>query len=471
LFDNIIFKRNALISLTFVTQVVTLSIFFLSLEHIELNFPVLLLSIISITFLISLSYSLGLLVFVTEFVLLLIFLVIIKYPGKYLLSYFFLGGMLGLKLAGERRNNSKKINALFLELEAVQEKINENQNQYLGLVKINEALEKKIFRFTNLRKFAEEIIANLNLDELLEIISSNAIEIMGKGEVCLIYLYDRDKDSLYLANSYLISPKIKIRAKAGDPTDYWVFRQRKRLLITDILRDFRFDAEEIFSYGREFRSLISAPISSRGRFLGLIRIDSIQPEEFNVDDLRLLDFIANLSAVAIDNAFLFRRMEELATHDSLTELYLRREFMRLVEEQLARGDEEIFGFLMLDIDDFKNCNDTYGHLAGDLLLKNISRVIKAHLVENEFACRYGGEEFLVFMRGKDRQQLVDRGELIRKAIQESSVRVRRQIIKITVSLGLAIYPHDGHNLTSILELADNRLYKAKTMGKNRLIYE
>lgn len=471
MFDNITLKRNALISLIFITQVVTLSFFFLSLEHIELNFPVLLLSIISIAFLISLSYNLGLLIFVIEFVLLLFFLVIIKYPGKYLLSYLFLGGILGLKLAGERRNNSEKINAIFLELEAVQEKINENQNQYLGLDKINEALEKKIFRFTKLRKFAEEIIANLNLDELLEIISSNAIEIMGKGDVCLIYLYDRAKDSLYLANSYLISPKIKIRAKAGDPTDCWVFRQRKRLLITDILRDFRFDAEEIFSYGREFRSLIAAPIISRGRFLGLIRIDSIQPEEFNVDDLRLLDFIANLSAVAIDNAFLFRKMEELATHDSLTELYLRREFMRLAEEQLARGDEEIFGFLMLDIDDFKNCNDTYGHLAGDLVLKNIARVIKAHLVENEFACRYGGEEFLVFIRGKDRQQLIDRGELIRKAIQESSVRVRRQVIKITVSLGLAIYPHDGNSLTSILELADNRLYKAKTMGKNRLIYE
>jgi len=471
LFNNIILKRNALISLIFVTQVVALSVFFLSLGYIELNFAVLLLSIVSIAFLISLSYTLGLIVFLLEFVLLFIFLIIIKYPPKYLLSYFILGCVLGFRLAEERRSNSKKANAISLEMESVQEKINESQNQYLGLVKINEALEKKIFRFTSLRKFAEEIIANLNLEELLEIISSSGVEIMGKGDVCLIYLYDCDKDSLYLANSYLVSPRVKIRAKAGDPTDYWVFRQRKRLLIVDILRDFRFDAEEIFSYGREFRSLISAPISSRGRFLGLIRMDSTQPEEFNVDDLRLLDFIANLSAVAIDNAFLFKRMEELATHDSLTELYLRREFIKLVEEQLSRREKEIFGFLMLDIDDFKNCNDTYGHLAGDLVLKNISRVIKAHLVENEFACRYGGEEFLVFIRGGNKQQLVDRAELIRKAIQGSSIRVRRQLINITVSVGLAVYPDDVQEVAQLLELADSRLYKAKTLGKNRLVYE
>ncbi len=471
MFDNITLKRNALISLIFITQVISISIFFLFIKYMESNFPVLILTVVSISFLISLSYNLGLLIFLAEFIFLFLFIIMVHYPGKYIFFYLFIGGLLGFKIASDKRNTMKKENSLSLELEGVEEQINETHNQYLGLVKINEALEKKIFRFTRLRKFAEEIIANLNLEELLEIISSNAIEIMGKGDVCLIYLYDRNKDSLYLAKSYLVSPRVKVRAKTGDPTDYWVFRQRKRLLIVDILRDFRFDAEEVFSYGREFRSLISAPIISRGRFLGLIRIDSMGPEEFNVDDLRLLDFIANLSAVAIDNAFLFKRMEELATHDSLTELYLRREFLRLVEEQLSRREQELFGFIMMDIDDFKNCNDTYGHLAGDLVLKNVSRIIKAHLVENEFAARYGGEEFLIFIRGRDKQQLIDRSELIRKAIQQSIVKVRRQQINITVSLGLAIFPEDGEDITQLLELVDNRLYKAKSLGKNRLVYD
>jgi diguanylate cyclase (GGDEF)-like protein len=341
------------------------------------------------------------------------------------------------------------------------------------LIRINDALEKRISRFTDLRKFSEEIIASLDLNELLQIIARKALEIIGRGEVCLIYLFDRKSEALSLASSFTLSSKVKIKAKTGDPCEYWVFRQRVPLLITDILRDFRFDSEEVLSYGREFRSLISTPIISRNKFLGLIRIDSPFPEGFTADDLRLLDIIADLSAIAIDNAFLFRKMETLATHDSLTGFYLRREFINIIQRKKEEPSlkEGVFSLLMLDIDDFKNCNDRFGHIAGDMVLKNISQVIRAHLVEEEYPCRYGGEEFLLFLKGRNRENLIQRAELIRGAVEASLLKIRRQLIKVTISIGIAIFPQDGSQIKELIEVADARLYKAKKAGKNRVVYD
>jgi len=400
-----------------------------------------------------------------------VFLFAIKYPSPYIQYFLFFFLFFVFRFSYLKIKVRKKLNSISLSLEEVEEKVNVNNAQYLDLVKINEALEKKIFRFTHLRTFSEDIIANLDLQELLSVISTKALEVISKGEVSMIYLFDSNKDVFNLASSCILSPKIKIKAKTGDPCEHWVFRQRTPLLINDILRDFRFDSEEVFSYGREFRSLLSSPIISRDKLLGILRIDSNAVDEFTVDDLRLLDIISALSAIAIDNAYLFQKMEELAIQDSLTSFYLRREFLRLLDNRLKRESPEYFALLMIDIDDFKNCNDSYGHIAGDLVLKNISWMIKSGLKKNEFACRYGGEEFLVLLNSDDRDSLVQRAESMRKNIEKSDIKIRRQIVNITVTIGLAIYPEDKREAQSLIELSDARLYEGKRSGKNIVIYE
>jgi diguanylate cyclase (GGDEF)-like protein len=465
-------RRRFLIISILVFQIIGYVLFFIYFKETKFSFPILLSLLISIGYLLLLHLNLGLLVYVLEGSLLFLLLLLLPHSPNYKVYFVLFALFLAYKFSKEKRSAIKEAGELHLELEGLRERLNLDSSQYLQLIKLNEALEKKIYRFTNLRGFTEDIIASLDLEELLHIIAKKALEIVGKGDLSLVYLFNREEENLYLSASFITSTKIKIKAKTGDPCDYWVMKQRVPLLITDLLRDFRFDSEEVFSEGRQFRSLISAPIISRNKFLGLIRVDSVSTEEFTADDLRLLSIIADLSAIAIDNAFLFQRMEELATHDGLTGLYLRRTFLALLNEKLQEAKEkgENLALLMLDIDDFKKCNDKYGHISGDMVLRNIGEIIKAHLVEGECACRYGGEEFLFFMTGLDKQKVKERAELIRKAVEDSTVYVRRKGIKVTVSIGIAFFPEDEvKEPEELIRLADSRLYEAKASGKNKVV--
>ncbi|MDD5613917.1 MAG: sensor domain-containing diguanylate cyclase [Candidatus Omnitrophica bacterium] len=469
--NGAVLKKNLFIVIIFLIQITGFSFLLIFFQNHSLHFPFLVLLVFSASSLVLIRLELGLVLYVIEMILVLVFLAALRYPGFFLVNFIITFLCLGVITTLIKLHRQRHLNSLKLQVESVEEKVNLSNLDYFELVKINEALEKKIHRFTDLRKFSEDIIANLDLAELLNIISAKSLEIISKGDLALIYLFDGKNDVFNLASSYTLSSKIRIKAKTGDPCESWVFRQRTPLLINDVLRDFRFDSEEIFSYGRKFRSLISAPIISRDKLLGILRIDSAAADEFGVDDLRLLDIIAALSAIAVDNAFLFQKTEELAIQDSLTKFYLRREFLSLLEKRFKDKPQDGFALLMIDIDNFKKCNDTYGHITGDLVLKNISYIIKAHLGKNEYACRYGGEEFLIFLDGSSQQDLKDRSDAIRRNIESSEIKIRRNKVNVTVTVGAAFFPQDGLNIDSLIEISDARLYRGKRSGKNRVVYE
>jgi diguanylate cyclase (GGDEF)-like protein len=469
--NGIRIKKNLLLLSILLSQIVGLSLLLVFFQNFEFHFPLLLLVLFSASFFIFFRLELGLIIYILETLFIFALLLIAKYPSPYMGYFIFFFFVLTLRSSLLKVKYQRERNSINLSLEGIEERLNLNNSQYLELVKINEALERKIFRFTHLRTFSEDIIANLNLKELLNVVSTKSLEIISKGDLATVYLFDSKKDVFNLASSHILSPKVKIKAKTGDPCEYWVFRQRTPLLITDILRDFRFDSEEVFSYGREFRSLISSPIMSRDKLLGILRIDAAVADEFTVDDLRLLDIISALAAIAIDNAYLFQKMGELAIQDGLTKFYLRREFMRLLDQRIKRDSPKYFALLMIDIDDFKNCNDNFGHIAGDLILKNISWIIKSGLKKDDIACRYGGEEFLVLLNSGDKADLIERAEIIRQSIEKSGTKVRRQNVNITVTIGMAIYPDEEKEAGSLIELSDTRLYKGKQSGKNRLVHE
>ncbi len=466
------FRRNVFVALILLSQLIAFAIIVAFFKNPALHFPFLLLFVFSGSLFISLYFEIGVIIYICEIILLTLFFLITKYPVPFRIDYFLIAIFLGVKFFLEKKREQHQAENAKVELESLKERGNLNNTQYLELAAINEALEKKICRFTDLRKYSEDIIASLNLEELLQITAQKIVEIIAKGEVSLAYLFESKQETFKLSASYSISQKLKIKAKTGDACDYWVFRQRTPLLIADILRDFRFDSDEILSQGREFRSLISAPIISRNRLLGLLRIDSNYPGEFTADDLRLLDIVADLSAIAIDNAFLFQKMEELAMHDGLTEFYLRREFLSLLDKELKIAKRKgILALFMIDIDDFKERNDTYGHIAGDLIIRNIAAVIKSHLGEDEYACRYGGEEFLLLINAEDKKKIVQRARMIQEAVADSKVRIRRNDVCVTITVGIAFYPSDGKRDVELIEISDNRLYEGKRSGKNRVVYE
>jgi diguanylate cyclase (GGDEF)-like protein len=166
-------------------------------------------------------------------------------------------------------------------------------------------------------------------------------------------------------------------------------------------------------------------------------------------------------------------VEELAIKDSLTSLFLKDYFFKRLEEEINRtsAKKTSFGIIMLDIDDFKKINDTHGHIVGDIVLKKLANMLK-EIIGNagNIICRFGGEEFILFIVECSRERLVELGESVRKKVEQTTVNFRRQSINFTVSLGAVLYPQDADTALKLIDAVDHLLYRAKREGKNRLCF-
>jgi len=173
-------------------------------------------------------------------------------------------------------------------------------------------------------------------------------------------------------------------------------------------------------------------------------------------------------ALEIKKVLLYEIVERLAITDSLTDLYVRRYFIERVGEELQRSRRYKFNlaFLMADIDNFKRCNDRYGHLVGDMILKKISAIIKESVREIDLVARYGGEEFAIMLPETSAEQAGVAAERIRKKIEDNALKAYDEKLQITVSIGMSVYPEDSQDVNELIEKADLALYAAKKSGKN-----
>jgi diguanylate cyclase (GGDEF)-like protein len=123
---------------------------------------------------------------------------------------------------------------------------------------------------------------------------------------------------------------------------------------------------------------------------------------------------------------------------------------------------------MLDIDNFKEYNDTFGHGAGDAILKYLAKKISSIVHEDDVVGRYGGEEIAILLCGKGKQEAVDEAEMIRRLIKENPLTIRQESRSFTVSIGVSSYPEDAVSEVEMIRVADARLYRAKSEGRDRV---
>jgi len=165
---------------------------------------------------------------------------------------------------------------------------------------------------------------------------------------------------------------------------------------------------------------------------------------------------------------LYEQVQELSILDGLTEVYLRRYLMDRLEEEVDRAERLglTFSIGMVDIDHFKRCNDNYGHLVGDAILKKISRRLKSSVREVDMISRYGGEEFCILLPETTKELALTVAGRLRKTIATKGFKAFDEDIKMTVSIGVSTYPEDGKSVNALIEKADTALYKAKRKGRN-----
>lgn len=398
-----------------------------------------------------------------------IIIIILKYGVLYYNIYIFLfaisaivGYRVFLKLMSSRNRYMAQLEALEVDKNVLSSKTSRRKED------INSA-KNRVERYTALKDITEDLSATLNLEEIGRLIAERAFNIIGRSERALLFLIEEEKQELALFSSKQVYGLALISAKKGDIFDTWVLKQRKPLIVEDLDNDFRFSPEALKdAKDREFKSIIGAPLMSERKVIGTIRMDSRSKAAYTQDDLRLLNIISDLAAVSIENSMLYQRTNELAITDSLTGLYVHRYFKERLGIEVKRAAEHggNFSVLMIDVDYFKNCNDRYGHVAGDILLKRIAQVLKTTVGPEHLISRYGGEEFAMILFEKDKKNAIRISEDIRKRLEGSVFTLRRDQVGITVSIGISSFPEDGHLTEALLKKADENLYKAKQGGRN-----
>lgn len=165
------------------------------------------------------------------------------------------------------------------------------------------------------------------------------------------------------------------------------------------------------------------------------------------------------------------KLFNIATSDSLTKLYNKRYIISELENQykIAKRNNRIFSLIMFDIDNFKKVNDKYGHIAGDEFLKNVSSYITMNLREQDIAGRFGGEEFLIILPETEIEGATILADRIREKIEKSKIVYRGHKVKATISAGISQFNISYNNIEELLEITDKALYKAKKLGKNKVI--
>ncbi|PIP67836.1 MAG: hypothetical protein CO035_04980 [Candidatus Omnitrophica bacterium CG_4_9_14_0_2_um_filter_42_8] len=358
-------------------------------------------------------------------------------------------------------------------IEEIKENTNVLKDEHNKHKKESLSLEKKEIRYSALKDAVSVLNSTLILDDVVKNIMDNAFNIVGKSDSGLLFLVDTKRQELHLSLSRnMINPE-RIKTKKGDTLDEWAFKQRQALLVEDIKRDFRFSEDGFASeYERNFRSVVSCPLMEDNKVIGILRLENLKPFSYTTEDLRLLDIICDIGAVSLQNSMFYKETMELAIRDGLTGLFLRRYFLDRLKEELSRSLRNNAGcsLLMIDIDNFKNYNDEYGHIAGDMVLKAISRTL-LNFTDSGIACRYGGEEFAILLPEASKKDALRTADNVRKAMKKEDIELRRVKTHVTVSIGVASFPEDAKVSDELIMKADDRLYKAKRAGKDKVIAE
>lgn len=383
------------------------------------------------------------------------------FPVSTYILMSFIGSRMQRSFEKSTKNLEVSLEKIDGELNVLRQKITSEENDNLRM-------RSSLKKITRLKTVIDDYNLTLDRDNVLDAIVRNSFELFQDANRVLVYLVDTEKQELALMRSKKRNLAFPVRAKKGDVFDRWVLKQKKALFVDDIRKDFRFSADAQLDKG--FNSIISAPLTSENQTFGILRIDSKEKGRFTQSDLRFLDIVADLSGVSLQNALLYKKVQNLAIHDSLTGLFIHKYFVERLKDEVKRAlrHNRDFSLLMLDIDNFKAYNDQYGHNAGDLALRHISSILKSFAKSGDIVARYGGEEFAFLLVDKGKKEAVKIAEDIRRKVEDNPLVLRREKTPITISIGVASCPSEEKMSEEFLRLVDSRLYKAKEKGRNRV---
>ncbi|MCD6574951.1 diguanylate cyclase [Candidatus Aerophobetes bacterium] len=282
-----------------------------------------------------------------------------------------------------------------------------------------------------------------------------------------IFIYDSEKGILFLLTSVGFPRRLRFKKKfkeceediiikaALSNKSFYVYNPQEKKVKFYLLSPFE-------SYGINLKEVYATPLKTRDRLHGVLCICKVQGKTLSEGDRRLIENISEDIAAGITKIRAEETLRELVARDPLTGPFNYRCFCQMLEEEKERSRRyrEVYSFLYIDIDNFKECNDTYGHQEGDKVLQIISGILKNHLRKIDSAYRLGGEEFGVLLPHTSKKE----AEKVAKRIQKEIHQKLYPQYKITVSMGVA----DSRDGSDVVKKADAAMYEAKRKGKDRI---
>ena len=310
----------------------------------------------------------------------------------------------------------------------------------------------------------------LDIDELIGLVADSIIGAIGV-DTCMLYVFDEGTNEKF----YKVNTVIEYDFLASFKSDIEMGVYDRFCEAGKPYMDSNVDMHEYpFIQHREVGSLIIVPLVKSDNVYGLMIAEHHTKDMFDHNSMNFFKSIISQINIAINNANLYSKMEEIAIRDGLTGLYNREHIQSIIIEVIDHLEkDEVLSLALLDIDWFKKINDTYGHLFGDEVIKAVSSIIQRIAQDhNGFAGRYGGEEFLVVLPKKT----LDEGEVIIAAMHEEIKALDMMYkettrVKVDVSIGLSALPTIAKDLERLLHRADNAMYYSKNHGRGKLIVD
>ena len=317
-------------------------------------------------------------------------------------------------------------------------------------------------RASILLKVAEAVNSSLAINDVLNVALTRSGRLIG-AVAGAIYLDVPGKGEMRRQADYNLTHNARGAGRKLDEEPLKSMINQARSLVVKLDDT---NAPGLVQGGRA-KYVLMVPVQRSGQLMGALELYLPEVREIKESQIELLLGVAGQAAMAISHAQLYQAQEENALTDELTKLPNRRYMAQrfLQEMQRARRSKKGLAFVMIDIDHFKLINDTYGHLHGDQVLAELSKILVAGKRESDVAARYGGEEFALILHETNAEGAQILAERIRASVEEATFPGG---LKLTISIGIAA-TDDEAQFTSLMERADEALYQAKEGGRNRVV--
>lgn len=319
-----------------------------------------------------------------------------------------------------------------------------------------------------LYEMAKVFSSSLNLPDTISRFTAKIGELVP-FDTCVVYLLDEAQDAATAVyaegkNSAALRGK---RVKSGEGATGYTLKKRQPVYNINPALDFSF---EMHDFILEYTAMASLPLMAGERLIGAVSLYSCELENYEDEHMRLLETISRIAADAISKSLHLAETESRALTDPMTGLPNARSLQAQFENEIARarrnGSE--FQVLMLDLDGFKLVNDTFGHKVGDVLLREISKVMRGQLRDYDFLARYAGDEFVIIAPEMNNEGVSELCQRMEKAVGDFVLPIGDgRFAQVGVSLGAAAYPRAGDTLDQIIVAADQAMYAVKAARKRK----